>query len=196
MPHHHLNMKLNRPLILGSSSPRRQFLMKEAGFEFTLAKPADDESFPNHLPAEVVASYLAEKKAQSLAGMIKSDELVITSDTVVILDHHILNKPADREDAFRMISMLAGRTHQVITAVCIMAKEKQVVFDDRTLVTFASLTPDEIYYYIDRCKPFDKAGSYGAQDWLGIVGIEKIHGSYFTVMGMPMHKVYEELKRF
>lgn len=170
--------------------------MKEAGFDFRIENPAADESFPHHLPVEVVPTYLAEKKAKVFANRINADEIVITADTVVILKSQILNKPADRAEAVDMLSQLSGKTHTVITAVCLFALDKTDCFDDRTRVTFGNLSAEEINYYVDRCKPFDKAGSYGAQDWLGMVGIEKINGSYFTVMGMPMHKVYQHLKEF
>lgn len=188
-------MNLGRPLILASTSPRRQFLMKEAGYQFRVEAPTHDEKFPDFMPAEMVPKFLAEEKAKSFLPKL-TNEIVLTADTVVILRGNILNKPVDREDAIRMLSTLAGRTHKVITAVCLMAKDKQDSFADATKVTFSKLTEEEITYYVDTCKPFDKAGSYGAQDWLGMVGIERIQGSYFTVMGMPMHKVYSHLKSF
>lgn len=188
-------MTLSRPLILASTSPRRQFLMKEAGYTFRVESPAHDEQFPHHMPAEMVPRYLAEEKAKAFQGRI-TNEIVITADTVVILGSRILNKPNDRADAIRMISQLAGKTHKVITAVCLMSSDKLDLFDDTTRVTFSKLNQSEIEYYIDTCQPYDKAGSYGAQDWLGMIGIEKINGSYFTVMGMPMHKVYKHLKDF
>ena len=188
-------MNFKRPLILASSSPRRQFLMKEAGFQFTIESPDIDESFPAEMQAELVPKYLAEKKARVLLPKIDK-EIIVASDTVVILGKKILNKPQDRNEAIEMLQSLSGQTHLVITAVCLLSKEKVVCFDDRTEVTFKKLTREEIEFYVDTCKPFDKAGAYGAQDWLGMVGIEKINGSYFTVMGMPMHSVYEELNSF
>lgn len=188
-------MKLNRPLILASSSPRRQFLMKEAGYDFTIISPEVNESFPSSMPVNQVPSYLAKKKAEVLRDKI-TNEIVVASDTVVILNGTIMNKPVDKSEAFNMLSKLTGKTHTVITAVCLLSKEKMIQFDDRTEVTFKNLTESEINFYIDRYKPFDKAGAYGAQDWLGMIGIEKINGSYFTVMGLPMHKVYEELNSF
>ncbi|HCM75046.1 MAG TPA: septum formation protein Maf [Cytophagales bacterium] len=189
-------MNFKRPLILGSSSPRRQFLMKEAGYAFTLAKPEGDESFPSSIPVEVVPQYLAEKKAKSIEYQLKGDEVILTSDTVVILNGQILNKPTDREHAMAMLSELSGKTHTVITAVCLLDKQTMDCFDDRTRVTFKQLTPEEIAYYVDNYQPYDKAGAYGAQDWIGMVAIEKIEGSYFTVMGLPMHKVYTHLQNF
>ncbi|MDZ4715175.1 MAG: Maf family nucleotide pyrophosphatase [Cytophagales bacterium] len=184
-----------RPLILASTSPRRQFLMKEAGYQFRVEAPDSEELFPDFMPAEMVPRYLAEEKAKPFKPRI-TNEIVITADTVVIQGGRILNKPANRAEAIQMLSMLAGKTHKVITAVCLMASEKQELFGDSTQVTFAKLTEEEIAYYVDTYKPFDKAGAYGAQDWIGMVGIERINGSYFTVMGMPMHKVYTHLRDF
>ena len=188
-------MNFNRPLILASSSPRRQYLMKEAGFQFTVEVPDIDESFPEDKNVQLVPKIISENKAKIFANKINT-EIVITADTVVILDNNILNKPKDRTDAITMLTELSGKTHLVITAVCLLSKEKMESFDDRTEVTFKKLSREEIEFYIDTCKPFDKAGAYGAQDWLGMVGIEKINGSYFTVMGMPMHKVYSHLMKF
>lgn len=188
-------MNFKRPLILASSSPRRQFLMREAGYDFTIEKPDVDESFPKELPVEQVAKYLASKKAEFFRKEIHQ-EVVLTADTVVILDDTILNKPADRAEAIDMISRLSGRTHIVMTGVCILSKEKEESFDDTTEVTFKKLSRAEIEFYVDNYKPFDKAGAYGAQDWIGMVAIEKIVGSYFNVMGLPMHKVYEHLLHY
>ena len=187
--------KLSRPLILASSSPRRQYLMKEAGFEFTIEKPDVEETFPASMPVDQVARYLASKKAEYFRPRIK-DEIVVTADTVVVLFNKILNKPADDREAIEMISELSGRTHLVITGVSIFSKEKEESFDDTTEVKFKSLSRDEIEYYVSNFKPFDKAGAYGAQDWIGMVAIEKIVGSYFNVMGLPIHKVYNHLQNW
>ena len=221
-------MNLKHPLILASSSPRRQFLMKEIGFQFTLALPGADESFPPDMPVARVAAFLAEKKASIFTNRLR-DEIVLTSDTVVILDKRILNKPLDRKDAIDMLTGLSGRNHTVITAVCLMNKTKTVSFDDRTIVRFKTLLPAEIEFYVDHYQPFDKAGAYGAQECLpagvnpcskeeidflneigkldlidksmstqkaGMVAIEEIIGSYFNVMGLPVHKVYNHLTGF
>ena len=169
--------------------------MKEAGFTFRTHSPDIDESFPTDLAITSVPKFLATKKAKVFEGLIH-DEIVITSDTVVILNDEILNKPLNRKEAIDMLSKLNGQTHTVITAVCLYSKEKIDCFDDRTEVTFKRLTQEEIEYYVDNYKPYDKAGAYGAQDWIGLVAIEKIHGSYFNVMGMPMHLVYQHLKNF
>ncbi|MBL7875540.1 MAG: septum formation protein Maf [Cyclobacteriaceae bacterium] len=188
-------MNFSRPLILASSSPRRQYLMREAGFEFTVDAPNIDESFPHELPVNFVPKYLAEKKALIFRPRI-NNEIVITADTIVILNSDILNKPGNREEAISMLTRLSGQTHTVITAVCLLDKNKMDCFDDHTKVTFKKLTRPEIEFYIDTYKPYDKAGAYGAQDWIGMVAIKKINGSYFTVMGMPMHLVYTHLMSF
>jgi len=185
-------MNKNRPLILASSSPRRQYLMKEAGFTFTVKKPDVEESFPADMPAEAVAQYLAKKKAAFFRPTL-ADEIIVTADTVVIIDGKILNKPQDRKEAIDMLTLLSGNRHSVMTGVCILAREKELCFDDTTLVTFNKLSQNEIEYYVDNYKPYDKAGAYGAQDWIGMVAIEKITGSYFTVMGLPIHRVYHHL---
>ncbi len=188
-------MNSDRPIILASSSPRRQYLMREAGFTFKVVKPETDESFPITMPPEQVARYLASKKAEQFRLNMRN-EIVITADTVVILGNKILNKPADRAEAKQMIKTLIGQTHSVMTGVCIVSAELEVAFDDTTEVTFAKLSDEEIDFYVDNYKPYDKAGAYGAQDWIGMVGIEKINGSYFNVMGLPMHRLFQELKKF
>jgi septum formation protein len=189
-------MNFKHRLILASSSPRRQFLMKEAGFDFTLEKPEGDESFSPSMPVEEVPGFLAEKKAKSIEYKIQDDDVILTSDTVVILEGQILNKPKDRADAIAMLTQLSGKTHTVITAVCLLSRSKKDCFDDSTKVTFKELSEEEIIHYVDRYQPLDKAGAYGAQDWIGMVAITKIEGSYFTVMGLPMHKVYTHLQQF
>jgi septum formation protein len=186
---------INRPVILASSSPRRQYLMSEAGFKFRVEKPDVDESFPTDLPLNQVARYLAEKKAGHFRATMR-EEIIVTADTVVILNEAIINKPLDRPEAISMLTSLSGNTHVVMTGVCIMSKEREEVFDDTTEVTFQNLTAKEIAYYVDTFKPYDKAGAYGAQDWIGMIAIQKISGSYFNVMGLPIHKVYERLKNW
>jgi septum formation protein len=186
---------IQRQLILASSSPRRQYLMKEAGFEFTVEKPDVEEDFPAEMPVDQVARYLASKKAEFFRPQIHN-EIVVTADTVVILGNKIMNKPQDRSEAIKMLADLSGKTHLVMTGVCILSKEKEESFDDTTEVTFQTLTQKEVEYYVDNYKPFDKAGAYGAQDWIGMVAIQKITGSYFNVMGLPIHKVYQHLKNW
>jgi septum formation protein len=185
-------MSLKRPLILASSSPRRQYLMKEAGFTFTIEKPDVDEDFPEALPVDQVARYLALKKAEYFRQNI-INQIIVTADTVVILNNKILNKPADKPEAINMLTNLSGKTHLVMTGVCILSADKEESFDDTTEVTFKKLSAEEIEFYIDNYKPYDKAGAYGAQDFIGMIAIEKIVGSYFNVMGLPIHKVYQHL---
>ncbi len=168
--------------------------MKEAGFDFTVEKPDVEENFPGELPVEQVAKYLAEKKAEYFRLDMKN-EIVVTADTVVILKGSIMNKPVDRNEAIAMLNALSGNTHHVMTGVCIMSKEKEISFDDTTEVTFQPLTSSEIEFYVDNYKPYDKAGAYGAQDWIGMVAIKKITGSYFNVMGLPIHLVYQYLHK-
>ena len=169
--------------------------MQAAGFSFTVISPDIEESFPLEMPIKDVPRYLAEKKARALLATIQQ-EIIIAADTVVILGTTILNKPEDRRGAIEMLQLLSGQTHSVITAVCLLGIDKMDCFDDRTEVTFKKLSVQEIEFYIDTYKPYDKAGAYGAQDWLGMIGIEKINGSYFTVMGLPMHKLYAHLSNF
>ncbi len=185
-------MNFKRPLILASSSPRRQYLMKEAGFDFRIEKPEGDEIFPPTLPVDQVAKYLACQKAEFFRPPIH-DEVIVTADTVVILNNTILNKPVDRDHAIKMLTALSGKTHTVMTGVCILSKELETSFDETTQVTFKNLSAKEIEFYIDNYQPYDKAGAYGAQDWFGMVAIEKIEGSYFNVMGLPIHQVYQIL---
>jgi septum formation protein len=188
-------MNLARPLILASNSPRRQQLLRDMGLDFTIRVKDTAEDFPAHMPLAEVPEYLARKKAQAFAGELQ-EELLLTADTVVIVDDQILNKPGDTDEAFRMLRLLSGRTHEVITGVCLLTRESMKVFSDRVQVVFAELSDAEIDYYITHYRPFDKAGAYGAQDWLGLVGIERIEGSYFTVMGLPTHRVYEALRSY
>ena len=187
---------LNRPLILASQSPRRSQLLREAGFEFSVQSFDVDESFPPEMPPEEVAPWLAQRKAHAAAHLIRDREIVLAADSVVILDGAIYNKPADHSDAFRMIRTLSGKQHTVVTGVCLLAKEKEKVLAGVTKVWFAELTDTEIDYYIRTCQPFDKAGSYGAQDWIGHCKITRIEGTFQNVMGLPVDLVYEALRDF
>lgn len=183
-------------IILGSQSPRRYHLMKEAGFSFVVENPAhEDESYPINLSPRNIAIYLAEHKANHIT-LKSSDEILITADTIVVFENKIFGKPQNSTEAFEMLKKLSGQTHEVITGVCLRTMTQNTVFSDTTLVTFRKFKDEEIYYYIDNFKPYDKAGSYGAQDWIGLTGIVSIRGSYFNVMGLPMHKLYEELEKF
>jgi septum formation protein len=187
--------QLNRPLVLASNSPRRQQLMRDTGFEFTVKVKDTNEDFPEIMPSEEVPAYLARKKAEAFREEMEN-QIILTADTIVVVDEEILNKPKDTTEATEMLKKLSGRQHQVITGVCVMTTESTETFIDITQVFFKELTDLEIEYYIKTCKPFDKAGAYGVQDFIGMVGIPRMEGSYFTVMGLPVHKVYEALKKY
>ena len=192
-----MNTFNNYKIILASKSPRRQQLLKEMGIEFEVRTKSVDESFPNDLKKEQVALYLCEKKANAFLGEeLNEMELLITADTIVCLGNEILNKPADRGHAIQMIEKLSGKKHEVITGICLRSAEKRKSFFVSTDVYFKKLSRKEIEYYVDNYKPYDKAGSYGIQEWIGYVGIEKIEGSYFNVVGLPTARLYEELKKF
>jgi septum formation protein len=184
-------------IILASNSPRRQQLLHEMGISFEVRVKPVDEVFPPELSKEAVAIFLCELKAKAfLAEEFEADELLITADTIVCLGDEILNKPNDREHAIEMLTKLSGRKHEVITGVCLRSKEKMISFAVSTLVYFRELAKNEIEYYVDVFQPFDKAGSYGIQEWIGFVGITKIEGSYFNVVGFPTEKIFEALKNF
>ncbi|WP_109830720.1 Maf family nucleotide pyrophosphatase [Reichenbachiella versicolor] len=182
-----------KELILASNSPRRQELMREAGFAFTVRTLDVDESFDDSIPVLEVAEYIAKKKNKAYRKELK-DEIILTSDTVVIVEDEILGKPVDEKDAFRMLNSMIGGDHLVISAVCISSVDKEVSFSDIVKVTMNELSEEEIRFYIDKYKPYDKAGAYGVQEWIGMVAINEIKGSYYTVMGLPIHKVYRSLK--
>jgi septum formation protein len=189
-------MTKNYKLILASQSPRRQQLLQELGYTFEVRLKETDETVPTHLPANQVSMFLAEKKANTFKNDLKEGELLITADTIVIIENEILNKPQNYEEAQSMLTKLSGKAHEVVTGFSLTSLHKQVTKSDTTLVFFRHLTTDEIAFYIENYHPYDKAGSYGAQDWIGMVGIERIEGSYFNVMGLPVHKLYEELLVF
>jgi septum formation protein len=183
-------------LILASASPRRQQLLKELGLDFEV-RPADvDEYYPENLGMTAIPEYLAQLKADALNGNMADDELIITADTIVWKDDKVLGKPATEAEAFEMLKSLSGSQHQVITGMHLQAKTKKVSFHAVTEVWFDELSDDEINFYIQKYKPFDKAGAYGIQEWIGFVGIYKIEGSFYNVMGLPVHKLYQYLKEF
>lgn len=185
----------DKKIILASKSPRRQFILTEAGIDFDV-KPIDIlEDYTRNIPIVEVAQHLAEKKAKQFP-YLRENEIVLAADTTVIINDTILGKPEDDEDAMQMLRSLSGKTHHVTTGVCIKDRHQEISFSDTTLVTFKILTEEEIDFYIKNFKPFDKAGAYGIQEWIGMIGVSKIEGSYFTVMGLPIHKVYEYLLKF
>ena len=184
-------------IILASNSPRRQELLGGLGVAFEIRVKPVDESFPNHLSLHEVALFLCEKKAMAFSeSELRNDELLITADTIVCLENEILNKPLDRLHAIEMLNKLSGKKHSVITGVCLRSKEKFHSFYDSTEVYFKNLSLAEIEFYIDMFHPFDKAGAYGIQEWIGFVGIQRIEGSYFNVMGLPTAMLYDELMKF
>lgn len=179
-------------IILASNSPRRKQFLKDLGLTFTV-KPANvNEEYPSQLQGKDIALYIAQQKA-SVFNNLKENEMVITCDTIVWIDNETLEKPENREKAIQMLQQLSGKTHEVISAVCIKSNQKEQLFYDVTEVRFNNLNLLDIEYYVDTFKPFDKAGSYGIQEWIGLIGIEKINGSYTNVVGMPMEKLYNEL---
>ena len=183
-------------IVLGSQSARRQQLLKGLDIDFEI-KTLDntEETFPSDMPAGEVAPYLARRKAEALQPLA-DDELLITADTVVVVDGKIYGKPSDKEEARSMLQTLSGRMHEVITGVAITTAERSVVFAVSTKVWFTHISTEDIDYYIERYRPFDKAGSYGIQEWIGFVGIEHIEGSFYNVMGLPVHRIYRVLKDF
>lgn len=188
-------MQLSKPLILASNSPRRKEIMHNAGFEFSVKVIPTDEAFPADMPVEEVPAFLARNKAECFRATL-NNEIVLCADTVVVVEDEIINKPNDVEDARRMLRLLSNRVHRVITGVCIMTEAETITFVDITQVSFKALSEWEIEYYIHKCQPFDKAGSYGVQDFIGMIGIDKIEGSFYTVMGLPIHRVYQELEKY
>lgn len=182
-------------VVLASNSPRRKELLAglDIDFEVRVLKGID-ESYPESLPTKEIAQYISQKKAQ--AYTIAEDELLLTADTIVVLGDEVMGKPSDEADAKRMLRALAGNTHQVITGVCMKTLDRESSFSVVTDVTFKNLTDEEIDYYVSKYQPYDKAGSYGIQEWIGYVGVTGLKGSYFNVMGLPVQRIYEEMKNF
>ena len=184
-------------MILASNSPRRRELLAGLGVDFEVrVLPDIDESYPATLPALQTAEYIACKKAAAYREVMADDELVITADTVVIVGDEVLGKPSDAVEAALMLRKLSGRTHHVVTGVCLTTCEQTVQFSVRTDVTFKQLTDDEIDFYIKKYQPFDKAGAYGIQEWIGYIGCTGLNGSYYNVMGLPVQRIYAELQQF
>ena len=187
------NLKKYR-IILASNSPRRKELLSGLGVEYEIRTLPDvDESYPDTLQGGDIPLYIAREKAAAYRELLRPDELMITADTIVWLDGRVLGKPRDREDALQMLRDMSGRTHEVFTGVCLTTTAWQRSFTSQTEVRFASLT-EEIIWYVDKFHPMDKAGAYGVQEWIGYVGVEYIAGSYFNIMGLPVQRLYRELK--
>lgn len=186
----------HKKLILASKSPRRKELLGGLDLGYEVRTKEVDESFPQDLKREQIALYLSNKKADAFLPDIGSDEIVITADTIVWIGDQVLNKPSDKMEAVEMLKMLSGNHHTVFTGVCLVSSEKRVSFFGSTDVWFKELNEEEIEYYIEKYKPFDKAGSYGVQEWIGYIGIDRIDGCFYNVMGLPLNLVYKHLMEF
>ncbi|MEL1248220.1 Maf-like protein [Flavobacterium helocola] len=192
-----LKEKLNKiNIILASGSPRRQQFFKEMDLHYTIRLKEIEEIYPEHLQAEEITNFLAELKASAFENELKENDVLVTSDTIVWLNGKALGKPKDYDDAFKMLQQLANQTHEVITSVCLKSIDKTDVFHCVTKVTFANLSDEAITYYLNNYKPFDKAGSYGIQDWIGLIGISKIEGSYTNVVGLPTEMLFQKLMNY
>jgi|TARA_B110001452_G_scaffold142049_1_gene118125 septum formation protein len=188
-----LKQKLNNyNVILASGSPRRQQFFRDLDIDFSIQLKEIEEIYPENLKGVAITDYLSNLKSEAFSSLNDND-LLITSDTIVWLEGKALGKPKDAKDAFTMLKAMSGKKHEVITSVCLKSNSFQKIINDITIVTFKELSDDEIYYYINNYKPFDKAGAYGIQEWIGFIGIDKIEGSYFNVVGLPVHKLYKEL---
>ena len=184
-------------IILASNSPRRKELLGGLGIDFEVRTlQGIDESYPSTLKGEDIPMHISGKKAEAYRATMADNEMIITADTIVYDNGEVLGKPKDREDAVRMLRQLSGHAHEVITGVSVLTKSDTVQFASTSKVYFAALTDEEINYYVDTYKPFDKAGAYGIQEWIGFVGVTRIEGSYFNVMGLPIQRLYTELKAF
>jgi septum formation protein len=184
-------------LILASQSPRRQFLLGELGFNFEVRLNGNtDETYPNNLQFNTIPVFLAQKKAKPFIADLATNEILITSDTIVWCNQQVIGKPANREEAISFLQTLSGNMHLVITGVCLSSVLKSTTFSIETEVYFRKLEEAEIEFYVDTFKPYDKAGAYGVQEWIGYVGVERINGSYFNVMGLPVQRLYVELNKF
>ena len=186
----------NYNFILGSNSPRRKEILKEIGLDFSIYPSNIDENFNKEIELEDIPVFLAEKKANALKNKLKENDILITADTIVIYKNELLTKPENAYQAKEMLEKLSGKSHKVITGVCLLSKNNKSIFSSKTIVTFNDLDKFEIEFYIKKYKPFDKAGSYGIQEWIGLIGVKKIEGSYTNVVGLPASMVYTELKKF
>lgn len=186
-----------KKIILASGSPRRRELLGELGIEFTTSIiEGYDESYPKELPANEIAEFICREKSLHYSEELSENEILITSDTIVVLKDEIMGKPSSKEEAVKMLRELSGKTHKVITAVCLRDSRHTVSFSDSTKVTFYPLSESEIEFYVDNYKPYDKAGSYAIQEWIGLSGVESIEGSVYTVIGLPVARLYRELLSF
>ena len=183
-------------IILGSASPRRKELLTDLGLIFSIQTTNKEETFSRLLKQEEIAEFLAKQKSKFLSEDLQQNDLLITADTIVSFKNELLNKPKNKEEAFRTLNKLSENTHKVITGVCLKSKNKEIVFSVTTLVTFNALSEEEIHHYINKYNPYDKAGAYGIQDWIGKVGVNNINGSYTNIVGLPISQLYQHLKLF
>ena len=186
----------NYNFILGSNSPRRKEILKEIGLDFSVYPSNIDENFKKGIELKDIPVFLAKKKANALKNKLKENDILITADTVVIYNDELLSKPENTCQANEILEKLSGKSHKVVTGVCLLSKNNKSIFSCETIVTFNDLNKFEIEFYVNKYKPFDKAGSYGIQEWIGLIGVKKIEGSYTNVVGLPASMVYTELKKF
>ena len=191
-----MKFQQSKKIILASKSPRRAQLLTEAGIPFVIKTKEVEEDYPDDLPVENVTAFLAQKKAKAARSFIENDEIILAADSIVILDNIIFGKPANYKDAFQILSALSGKMHKVITGVCLLSKDKEVVFSAVSKVYFDPLSKEEIDFYITHFQPYDKAGAYAIQEWIGLCRINRIEGLYSNIMGLPVERVYEALRGF
>ncbi|MBT3611645.1 MAG: septum formation protein Maf [Flavobacteriales bacterium] len=183
-------------IILGSASPRRKELLSDLGLRFNIQTTDKKETFSHSLKEEEIAEFLAKQKSEFLSQNLQQNDLLITADTIVSFKNELLNKPKNKEEAFKTLNKLSENTHKVITGVCLKSRNKEIVFSVTTIVTFKELSENEIHHYLNKYNPYDKAGAYGIQDWIGKIGINNINGSYTNVIGLPTSELYQHLKLF
>jgi len=183
-------------IILASQSPRRKQLLEWAEIDFSVEVSEADETYPEDLPVAAIPVFIAVNKAKSVQQKIKRDAIILAADTIVVLNNTVITKPANRDDAIKILRSLSGKAHSVITGVVLLQNKKQVSFADITQVEFHALTDEQICFYVDKYKPYDKAGAYAIQEWIGVVGIKSINGDFYNVMGLPVSRVVQELDKF
>jgi septum formation protein len=183
-------------IILASQSPRRKQLLEWAEIQFEVEVSAADEHFSSTMPVEKIPVFIAHNKAKAVQQKHNDNPLIIAADTIVVLDNHVINKPADRNEAVEILRLLSGKTHRVITGVVLLQDEKEISFSDITEVTFNPLTDEQVFFYVDKYQPYDKAGAYAIQEWIGVVGIKSINGDFYNVMGLPISRVVQEINNF
>jgi len=183
-------------IILASQSPRRKQLLEWAEIQFDVEVSAADEHFPSAMPVEEIPVFIARNKAKAVQQKHNDGPLILAADTIVVLDNHVINKPADRNEAVEILRRLSGRTHRVITGVVLLQDEKEISFSDITEVTFNPLTDEQVFFYVDKYRPYDKAGAYAIQEWIGVIGIKSINGDFYNVMGLPVSRVVQEINKF